>query len=73
MTPYAITLTQLAAIAGRVGMGVAELGGWFERRRVLGDWVAQQPQMTSSRLRSMFYRDNNNHKDRSNHVTICQP
>jgi len=28
--------------------------------------------MTSSRLRSMFYRDNNNHKDRSNHVAICQ-
>ena len=72
MIPCAITLTQLAAIAGRVGMGVAELGGWFERRRVLGDWVAQQPQMTSSRLRSMFYRDNN-HKDRSNHATICQP
>ena len=56
-----------------MGLGVVELGGWFERRRVLGDWVAQQPQMTSSRLRSMFYRDNNNHKDRSNHVTICQP
>lgn len=54
-------------------MGVGELGGWFERRRVLGDWVAQQPQMTSSSLRSMFYRDNHHHEDRSNHVTVCPP
>ena len=37
---------QLVAIAGRVGMDVGELGGWFERRRVLGDWVAQQMSLT---------------------------
>ena len=27
-------------------MDVGELGGWFERRRVLGDWVAQQMSLT---------------------------
>ena len=51
-------------------MGVEELGAGSSGGA--GGLVAQQPQMTSSRLRSMFYRDNH-HKDRSNHATICQP
>ena len=39
-------------------MDVPALQGWFGRRRVLRDWVAaQQPQMSTARLRSLFYGD----------------
>lgn len=46
---------QLAAIASRVGMDPESLGHWFHQRRVLQDWIKQQPQVSSSSLRSMFY------------------
>lgn len=48
---------QLAAIASRVGMDEGTLSNWFQSRRALQDWVAQQPQVSSSSVRSMFYGD----------------
>ena len=49
---------QLAAIASRVGMDEDTLASWFQSRRVLQEWVAQQPQVSSSSMRSMFYKEN---------------
>ena len=37
---------QLAAIASRVGMDEDTLASWFQSRRVLQEWVAQQPQVS---------------------------
>jgi hypothetical protein len=34
------------------------LASWFQSRRVLQEWVAQQPQVSSSSMRSMFYKEN---------------
>ena len=51
------TEQQLDAIASRVGMEAETLAHWFQSRRVLQEWVAQQPHISSSSVRSMFYGD----------------
>ena len=51
------TEQQLDAIASRVGMEAETLAHWFQSRRGLQEWVAQQPHISSSSVRSMFYGD----------------
>ena len=36
-------------------MDEVPLASWFQSRRVLQEWVAQQPQVSPSTMRSMFY------------------
>ena len=39
------------------------LASWFQSRRVLQEWVAQQPQVSSSSVRSMFYKEDGENED----------
>jgi len=49
------TEEQIGAIASRVAMEPEALTHWFHQRRVLQEWVQQQPHVSSSSMRSMFY------------------
>ena len=49
------TEEQISAIASRVAMEPESLKHWFHQRRVLQEWVQQQPHVNSSSIRSMFY------------------
>jgi len=50
------TAEQLQAIADRVGLPKSQLNTWFQSRKVLQDWVQQQPEMRPSDLVGMFYQ-----------------
>ena len=49
------TPEQLLAIAERVSIAPDALGVWFQSRKILQDWVQQQPNLKINDLRSMFY------------------
>lgn len=49
------TPDQLLAIAERVSIAPDALNVWFQSRKVLQDWVQQQPNMNINDLKSMFY------------------
>ena len=49
------TPEQLLAIAERVSIAPDSLSVWFASRKVLQDWVQQQPHMNINDLKSMFY------------------
>mmetsp|Transcript_14568 Transcript_14568/g.43342 ORF Transcript_14568/g.43342 Transcript_14568/m.43342 type:complete len:246 (+) Transcript_14568:906-1643(+) len=49
------TPDQLLAIAERVSIAPDALGVWFQSRKVLQEWVQQQPNMNIADLKNMFY------------------
>ena len=49
------TPEQLMAIAERVSIAPDALSVWFASRKVLQDWVQQQPHININDLKSMFY------------------
>lgn len=49
------TPDQLLAIAERVSIAPDALSVWFHSRKVLQDWVQQQPDMNITDLKNMFY------------------
>jgi len=49
------TQEQYVAISKRVGITIDQLTTWFQSRKVLQDWVQQQPRMSAADLMSMFY------------------
>lgn len=48
---------QIGAIASRVDLEPDVLSHWFHQRRVLQEWVQQQPHVSSSSIREMFYSE----------------
>jgi len=46
---------QVSYLSERVQLSTAAITAWFLSRKVLQDWIQQQPGMSLSELQSMFY------------------
>jgi len=49
------TAEQLVAIAHRVSLSAEKLDTWFQSRRTLEDWIAQQPHLQPADIATMFF------------------
>lgn len=49
------TPEQMEVIAQRVGLSADQLSFWFQSRKVLQDWLQQQPDLAAGDIRNMFY------------------
>lgn len=49
------TQEQVDAISERVQIPAPSIAAWFQSRKMLQDWLAQQPNMSRAELQNMFY------------------
>lgn len=50
------TPEQVDAISERIQIPAASISAWFQSRKVLQDWIQQQPNLSRAELQSMFYQ-----------------